>query len=143
MAGEPITRKCQRANTVSPHELNIKECLAPNHEEAGVPDNDNEDKEEVVEVEDGEEPKIQSDWKRVQDQVDDLNERVARRFEDANDDDKWNPPLVKSPPQFAREQRLQHQLIHTPYEPWCKHCIAARVVRANSSNRKTKGQMRR
>ena len=39
--------------------------------------------------------------------------------------------MVRSPQQPTKEEWLQHQLIHTPYAPWCKHCISARAVRAH------------
>ena len=73
--------------------------------------------------------------------MDDLNVRVARHFEDANEDGKWKPPMVKSPLQPSREEWLQHQLTHTPYMPWCKHCIAARAVRANHQCARLRAQL--
>ena len=68
-------------------------------------------------------------WDKIYDQVEDLNVRVARHVEDANDNAGWQSPMVKSPPQPIRQEWLQHQLTHTPYAQWCTHCNSARVVR--------------
>ena len=68
-------------------------------------------------------------WERMQEEVEDLNVRVARHFEDLNDNTDWAPPMVKFPLQPTKADWLSHQLAHTPYAPWCKHCIAARAVR--------------
>ena len=75
-------------------------------------------------------------WEKMHDQVEDLNVRVARHFEDSNDADEWKVPMVKSPLQPTKEEWLQHQLIHTPYAPWCKHCVAARAARADHKSAK-------
>ena len=48
-------------------------------------------------MENAEDVKDQLDWEKTQEQVEDLNVRVARYFEDANDSDKWRPPMVASP----------------------------------------------
>ena len=54
---------------------------------------------------------------------------MTRHFEDQNDNTGWQPPMVKTPPQPTHEELFRHQLIHTPYAPWCRHCNAASVVR--------------
>ena len=131
MAGEPITGMRQRANTVSPTTMKQEEFIAPVHEEAGEPEKKDEKQKEIVETGDLEDTEKQSDWERVQEQVDDFNVRVTRHFEDNNDNTGWQPPMVKTPAQPTREEWLRHQLTHTPYAPWCRHCCAARAVRNN------------
>ena len=131
MAGEPITRRRPRAITVRPNQMNDKELIAPIDEEVGEPENHGKENENVVETDGIEKEKNRADWEQLQDQMEDLNVRVARHFEDANDENKWQPPMIESPPQPTKEEWLQHQLIHTPYAAWCRHCIAARAVRAN------------
>ena len=73
--------------------------------------------------------------------MEDLNVRVARHFGDAHDGDQWKFPMVESPPQPTKEEWLQHQLSHTPYAAWCKHCIAARAVRANHQRAKFRAKI--
>ena len=75
--------------------------------------------------------KEQQEWQHVQEKVEDLNVRFARHFEDTNDNTGWNPPMAKSPLQFTKEELMRHQLTHTLYAPWCRHCISSRAVRGN------------
>lgn len=73
----------------------------------------------------------QKEWQDVHDTVEDLNVRLARHFEDRNDNNAWDPPMIKSPPQPTKEEWMRHQLTHTPYASWCRHCISARAIRSN------------
>ena len=141
MAAEPITTKCKRAITISPRKANTVEFIAPIHEETGEPEENNEEENGLVETSNAQETEEQSDWKQLHERVEDLNVRVSTHFEDTNDGDAWKPPMVKSPPQSTHEELLQHQLTHTPYMPWCKHCIAARVVRANHQCARLRAQL--
>ena len=131
MAGQPITIGSQRAITVRPNELQAEELIAPIQAEAGEHKDDDEDKKEVVETDVPTSAKGQARWEQLHEQVEDLNLRVARHFEDANANNQWKPPMVRSPQHPTKEEWLQHQLTHTPYAPWCKHCIAARRMRAH------------
>ena len=36
-------------------------------------------------------------WEKMYDQVGDLNVRVTRHFEDANDNNGWQPPMINPP----------------------------------------------
>ena len=65
----------------------------------------------------------------IQHQIEDLQKRVARHFQDQNDEAGQSPPLVKAPPKPTAEEWEKHQATHTPYAPWCQHCNAARAVR--------------
>ena len=131
MAGETITTGSQRAITVRPNETQARKLIAPIHEDAGEPEEQEEDKKEVVETDIAKSSEGQADWDQVNEKVEELNTRISRHFEDANDENQWKPPMVKFPLQPAKEEWLQHQLTHTPYAPWCKHCISATAVRAH------------
>ena len=141
MAGESIARKSKRAITVSPRTLNPVESTTTIHEEVGEPGENKTKEKEVVETEATHTGSGKPNWEEIQDQVDDLNVRVARHFEDSNDADDWKIPMVKSPLQPTKEEWLQHQLTHTPYAPWCKHCFAARAVRADHKNAKLRARL--
>ena len=80
-------------------------------------------------------------WEKMYDQVEDLNVRVARHFEDANDNTGWQPPMVNPPQQPTRQEWLRHQLTHTPYAKWCKHCNSARAVRQHHQNMKIRATL--
>ena len=45
-------------------------------------------------------------WEKMHDQVEDLNVRVARHFEDANDHIGWQPPMVNTPLQPTKQEWL-------------------------------------
>ena len=86
MAGEPITKRRQRAIILSPHEVTVREFIVSIHEEAGVPKEDKKSKEEVVETNDVEKKTVQSELGQLQENNEEFNSRMARHFEDANDD---------------------------------------------------------
>ena len=106
----------------------------PSEERQGVVgDEDNQEKdmvkaEEVIDIDN------QPAWEKMHEQVEDLNVRVARHFEDANDNTGWHPPMINPPQQPTRQEWLRHQLTHTPYAKWCKHCNSARAVRQHHQN---------
>ena len=108
-----MTIRCKRAITIRPDNVNAKELIAPIHQRVGKSDDDKEDKEEVVETDYTDELKNQEVWEQMQEQVEDLNVRIARHFEFANDGDQWRLPMIKFPPQPTKEAWLQHQLTHT------------------------------
>ena len=136
-----MTLRSERAITVRPKQTHDQELIAPIHEEVGELEGDNKDNENVVEADDAEGMKEQQSWDQLQEHVEVLNVRVARHFEDKNEENQWKPPMVKSSPQPTKEEWLQHQLIHTPYAAWCKHCIAARAVRANHQCAKLRAKL--
>ena len=122
-----MTMMSQRDLTVRPRRQKSEQLVAPIQEEADDFEAEPERSEEAV-VDNGDEHK---QWQEIQNRVEDLNVRVARQFEDANDNTGWSPPMIRPPPQPTKNEWLQHQLTHTPYAPWCKHCSSARAVRNN------------
>ena len=58
-----------------------------------------------------------------------LKTKVEQYFDDNNLQSRSKVPVVSVPPKPTKEEWLQHQATHTPYAPWCKHCVAARAVR--------------
>ena len=79
--------------------------------------------------------------KILQRKVEELNERVARYFEDENDNQGDKPPVIKSPQQPTVEEWEKHQTTHTPYAPWCQHCNAARDVRRDHQRKRPKAHI--
>ena len=146
-----MTTKSQRAISVRPSRNAPEKMMAPIQKNAGDLEAMSGDEEDAM----GEQGKIVENtnnwqempdnhggdqtvhtdgrpvWEKVQEEVEDLNVRVARHFEGPNDKTDWTPPMVKTPLQPTKAEWLRHQLTHTPYAPWCKHCIAARAVRDN------------
>ena len=80
-------------------------------------------------------------WEELQDKAEKLEEKVARYFEDKNDEDGNKPPVVKAPQQPTAEEWERHQVTHTPYAPWCHHCNAARDVRRHHQRAKTNARL--
>ena len=124
-----MTKKCQMEVIVRHNETKPEGLVAPIQEESG--DQEAETEQQAVVKEEQEIPSGQESWQEIQDKVEDLNVRVAQHFEDKNDQNGWAPPMIKTPPQPTREERLRHQTTHTPYASWCRHCNAARAVRCN------------
>ena len=137
-----MTGKCQREVIVRPSETRPEQIIAPVGAAAGddEAEADNDDEAVVDDQKEGFNIDTRPVWEKMQDKIEDLNTRVVRHFEDQNDRNNWAPPMVKTPPQPTREELLKHQLIHTPYEPWCKYCNAARAVRHNHQSVKKKTQ---
>ena len=69
--------------------------VAPIHEKAGDLTAEAEETEDVVAEEVKE---VDTDkrpvWEKMQDEMEDLTVRVARHFEDTNDQTGWQPPMV-------------------------------------------------
>lgn len=147
LAGEPLASEKQRARSASPARgTNLVEMMLINvlntqeeqddimGAEGGETNEDemplqHEGEDEIV----NENKVIDTDtrpvWEKMQDQVEELQKKVARHFEDRNDQSGQSPPIVKSPQQPTAEEWEKHQVTHTPYAPWCQHCNAARAVR--------------
>ena len=100
MACEPLTTESQRAITVRPGRVQPDELMAQTHEEAGDLEAEAMETGEAV-VEKHQEEQIE--WEDVQDKVEELTVRVARHFEDANDQTGWKPLMVKSQLQPTKE----------------------------------------
>ena len=67
-------------------------------------------------------------WQAIASKVEGLNVRIARHFEDADDNAGWQPPMVNPPQQPTRQEWLRHkfannhththtQHTHTPNDP--------------------------
>ena len=77
------------------------------------------------------------EWEEMTAKVDDLTKKVAEYMEDDNARGRSPQPMVKTTQQPTKEEHQRHQLTHTPCEPWCRHCAAARAVR---TQHKSKGR---
>ena len=148
-----MTARSQRDFTVRPSECHQEEYMAPIHDEAGgLESKEDEVGDAMQEADEGVQdqgkvihidtrPVWEKDWEQVRDKVEDLNVRMARHFEDNNDGGGWQPPMVASPTQPTKEEWRRHQLTHTPYAAWCRHCNSARVVRANHKNKQIRASL--
>ena len=65
MAGEPITTGSQRAITVRPNEIQSRKLIAPIHEDAGEPVEEDENEKEVVETDISKHKEGQADWEQI------------------------------------------------------------------------------
>ena len=61
--------------------------------------------------------------------VEGLQRKLAEHFEDEIEQQLEEPQVVKAPSQPTKERWARHRTTHVPYEAWCQHCVAARVVR--------------
>ena len=124
-----MTSGRERARTVRPQtDVDLQPIQVEDEASKGVETEGAEESEEVVR----EEKEVEDqgkEWQEVNEKVGDLVDRVARHFEDANDLRGRKPPVIQAPPQPSQEEMEQHQATHTFYAPWCKHCVAARVIR--------------
>ena len=63
--------------------------------------------------------------------VEELQRRLTEHFEDTNEKQKEDPPMIRTFRQPIAEEWNRHQAIHKPYEAWCPHCVVAWAVRRN------------
>lgn len=126
-AGDAIITKIKRAQSVR---FRDDEILQPLYEREGAPDGEDTEK-----ANDSGEVVPYKNWEQIRDKVEELAEKVAIHFEDENKNEIRRPFIVKAPLQPTRDEIERHQTIHTPYAEWCKHCVAARVVRRQHRHR--------
>ena len=121
-----MTTPSQRDPTVRPKRAHHNDYIAPMQEEAGGINEEPNKEDSVVgeqeatidtdtrptweKLEAESDSKEQHEWQDVQEKVEDLNVRLARHFEDTNDNSGWNPPMVKSPQQPTKEEWMRHHL---------------------------------
>lgn len=108
-----MTIKSQRALSVRPRRNAPDDLVAPIQKSIGDLEAEAITEAEAVGKEEDNSENEEQQWQEVQDKVEDLNVRVARHFEDANDAEAWKPPMVKTPLQPTKEEWLRHQLTHT------------------------------
>ena len=80
-------------------------------------------------------------WEVVAEKIDDLETRVTEHFEDENEKGLKPAPIITQPAKPTEEEWARHQLIHTPFEPWCPHCMAARNARRGHPKHGRKGRI--
>ena len=136
-----MTVKSQGDLTVRPSECHQEEYMAPIHDEAGGLESEGDGNGGAMEGSDEEVQGKEKEWQQIQSKVEDLNVRVARHFEDQNDNTGWQPPMVASPVQPTKEEWQRHQLTHTSYAAWCKHCNSARAVRCNHQSKEKRAKL--
>ena len=83
----------------------------------------------------------QEQWKTVTEKIEELETKVTEQFEDEAGQQRGGPPIIKAPAKPTKEEWERHQTTHTPFAPWCQHCLAARNVRRNHPTRGRKGMM--
>ena len=60
-----------------------------------------------------------------------LKIQVEDHFDQEHAQEKHEVPIIKTPSKPTKQEWERHQATHTPFEPWCKHCLAARAVRSH------------
>ena len=126
LAGQPIAQWKQRESSVRPRETKDDQHLQPLHEgESGGPEaeSDNENNEAW---EGGNEEQIEE----LDNKYQQLKDKVEEYFDDGNGTNYRTPPMVMTPKTPTRREYELHQITHTPFAPWCKHCMVARAVRS-------------
>ena len=118
-AGEPLVYESERANVVSPPKGKTDEHMMPVQEsESGDPEAEENGEGCGAECEDDE--TVNTDtravWEKIQEKAEELQEQVAIHFEDQNDRENHEPPIIKAPIHPIRDQWERHQTNHTPYE---------------------------
>ena len=64
-----------------------------------------------------------------------------RKTQDEHERNAKAPPIIKAPTKPTQEEWERHQLTHTPFAPWCQHCMAARNARRNRPKQGRKGRI--
>ena len=49
--------------------------------------------------------------------------------------------MIKAPEKPTQLEWDKHQTTHTPFAPWCQHCVAARIARRNHPKQGRKGRI--
>ena len=125
MARKPIADRKQRARTVRFRETNTGSNLhALQGSESG--DMEAEQIEERQENGDGGE---QEQMEKLDAKYQQLRDKMEEYFEDEHGKQQRVPPMVKVPKSQIREEYERHQVTHTPFAIWCKHCVAASVIK--------------
>ena len=126
-----MTKTDQRALIVRPKSYERDNVVVPIRSGDGDLEAKQEEEPEAVMAGEQEATNELREWQGVVDNVEELNTRVARQFEDANGESGWGPPIVEPPLQPTRDEWFRHRTAHIPYAEWCKHCNVARAVRMN------------
>ena len=126
-----MTNMWKRAPTVRPKSGFTKTDVNPIHNgQSG----DDAEKEKEAEME-------QEQWKTVTEKIEDLETKVIEQFEDEAGQQRDGPPIIKTPVKPTKEEWERHQTTHTPFAPWCQHCLAARNARRSHPARGGKGRI--
>ena len=125
LAGEPIVYKKQREGAVRPQEDEGHKLLQPITEEVAGDLEAEQDVEGEAGLRSGDEQQME----KLDEKYQSLKDKMEEYFDDENGTRYRQPPVLRSPPQPTREEYERHQATHTPYAPWCKHCVVARAVR--------------
>ena len=125
LAGQPIAQWKQRESSVRFRETKEANDLQPLQEgESG--DAKAEDLQREDEMWDGGD---EERMKELSEKYQQFRDKCEEYFDDENGRSCKMPPVVEPPRTFTRVEYERHQITHTPFAPWCKHCIAARAVR--------------
>ena len=73
--------------------------------------------------------KEEQQWEDLASKYEALEKKVAEYVDDQETPEPRDSPVVKTPSTPTKEEYQRHQVTHTPYAFWCRHCAAARKVR--------------
>ena len=125
MAGSTIADRQKRERSVRPKGSDTHRILQPIVESVSG----DLEVEQKIDVEVGNGGGDDEAMEKLDKKYQQLKNKVEEYFDDDNGKAYEPPPMVRSPPQPTKEEFESHQTTHTPYAPWCKHCLAARATR--------------
>ena len=113
----------QRARTVRPSDDRMDHNIYPVEGEPGDQGDGEEGDDGVAQNEN----KIELE--EMVEKYEQLKQQVEMHFDIENQKEVAGAQILKAPAKPTEEQWERHQATHTPFQPWCKHCQAARAVR--------------
>ena len=135
LAGPSIADRRQRARTVRPSEDSAHRLLQPiSKEMSGDLEGDvNGDYDGMFypdHLDKGMDGGEQENIEQFNQKHQQLKNQIEEQLDDEHGKAYKQPFVVNTPPQPTREEFERRQTTHTPYAPWCRHCLAARAVRS-------------
>ena len=111
MAGTPIASVKEGVSTVRPHTESQMQPLYPIEELLGV-------REAEVKGQEGASGEETKKWEELADKYEQLEDKVARYFENEDKHPESGPPIVKTPTAPTKDEYDKHQVTHAPFAPW-------------------------
>ena len=113
----------QRARTVRPSDDRVDHNIYPVEGEPGDQGDGDEGHDGVAPEEN------KTELEEMAEKYEQLKQQVEMHFDIENQKEAVGAQMLKAPTKPTEEQWERHQATHTPFQPWCKHCQAARAVR--------------
>ena len=62
-------------------------------------------------------------------------QRVLNDDQDVEEEEARSPRVAHDPGRPARKELVEHLCIHSPFRPWCRHCVCGRAVASPHTSR--------